>query len=167
MITRLMLLLFTITGYGIPFGFFFLNGLYVPALFLFLFGVTWFVPNLQENGILQGLALGGGVLGNVALIWLGFSDVIILMSTVLMLGTYEFAQFQGFLKRAGQKDDTAIIETRYHLFSIVFFVVTFSLSIITLRIDIETNFLQAIILVIFTFLGLIQLFRWLIDRSQV
>jgi hypothetical protein len=167
MITRLLLLLFTITGYGIPFGFFFLNELYVPAIFLFLLGVIWFVPNLREKGMLQGLALSGGVLGNVMAIWLGFSDVIILMSTVLMLGTFEFTQFLGFLKRAGPCDETAIIETRYLLFSIVFFVVIFSISIITLRVHIETNFFQAILLVILTFFGLIQLFRWLIDRSQV
>jgi len=166
MMIQILLHICIILGYGIPIGFYFINRLIAPVIILIIFGFIWLFPKLRSKPWLQGLALVVGVAGNVFGSLLGFPGIEMLLSTVLMLSTSEFTKFDQYLKLASEEDPITIIKRRHGIISIIFFSLVFLVSLGVVQMKIEPSFYQAVVLVILVFIGVIQLFRWLISTSK-
>jgi len=165
MIIQMVIYFCIIIGYGFPFGFFFIDGIYLPAAFLLVSGLVLSVPKFRNNGWTQGFTLSGGVLCNVVAIWLQYPNAVILLSTVFMLGVYEFTQFHDFLKLASEEDKMEGIERRHVSITLIFLVLTILFSLSVVQLEIETSYYQALLLVILVFVGMISFFRMLITNS--
>ena len=166
MTIQILLHVCIILGYGIPIGFYFINRLFAPAIILIIFGLIWVFPKLRSKPWLQGIALVVGIAGNVFGSILSFPSYEMLLSTVLILGTCEFTRFDQYLKLASEEDSITIIKRRHGIISIIFFSLVFLLSLGVVQMKIEPNFYQAVVMVILAFIGVIQLFRWLISTSK-
>jgi len=165
MIIQIVLIFCIIIGYGSSLGFFVLHGVYIPAAILGALGLVLSIPKMRNYRWVQGLALFSGVLCNLTAVWLQFPIAVILLSTAFMLGVYEFSQFHDFLKLACEEDQIKGIEQRHIIITLISLVLTFAISLSVVQLKIETNFYQALFLVILVFVGMILFFRMLITSS--
>jgi hypothetical protein len=153
-------------SFGLAATGYWLAGIPGIPLILAVFGLTWIIAQWRQwtwyNSlamIVLGLSDGYGA-------WLRFSPILLIISMICMLLTWNLSNFCEFLEKACPEDNISLIERRYLTNVGGFFILAILISLGALTINFKTSFIQAVLLVTIGTIGVLQLVRWLVKEKQ-
>ena len=165
--TRFFTYLSLLIGFGLPSLYFLISG-FLPLSFVPVFlGCCWLASiKFRWSWVYNLLILTSTVL--LALdIFLFFPHIIAIISAVFILVAWDLSNYQILLDRVNKTKNLAQVE-RSHLGKLVIFILlATSISLGAVLIEFQVSFNQSVILLVISFIGLLQLTRWLLNRNKL
>jgi len=166
MMVRILTILCTLIGFGLPVGYYINSGIFIPALILILLGISWLVQTRIKLPWLKGFALIGGVAANAVGVWLQFPRTEMILSTILMIWSWDLSNFLDLVRQASPGDPITDLENQHLKTTSIFFLIVFLVSQLAITVELKPTFIQAMILAIGSFIGLMQMVRWLVSKTK-
>lgn len=162
----ILFFIFVFWGYGFPAFAFFQGRTPILGAIIILLGVVWMVAYRTRWFRYNLLGLVLGVVSNGYAIWFFPQPGLLIISTTLTLAAWDLARFEQRLLLASLEDSLSRISQR-HLFHLsVFILSAVLLSYGAIQWRVKIHFWVAIVLMVITFIGLIQLVKTLLETER-
>jgi hypothetical protein len=160
--SEIISIILVLLGFGLPSVFFIIADQIIPAIILIIIGFVWLATPWKNRGWFTGFALVCGVLANALGTWIQFPPFVMITSTISLLSVWDLEHFRKLVAKAEKNDNIQQIERKHLFYLLLFQIIGYFIFFSAISIQLKPTYLQAIALVFLTFVGIMQLIRWLV-----
>ena len=164
--TKILLYFTLLIGFGLQAVFLSQAGLYFLNIILIIFLFGWALSQKFNLTWMINIILVADILLIAWLSFFGFEPIILILSVVFILAGLNLTNFQNLLKQGDPNRKYNELELRHLVKLSIFILFSLIISLGATLIELEITFLQSIILLIITFIGLMQVLRWFLNQTN-